>query len=258
MCTRYWMGDTREIREIAEEMERSPLIDKWNARNQIKAAGENRLNKTSGENLPANPAIKTKGEVRPTDIAPVIAPNRSGIRTVFPMKWGYTGRSLLVNARAETAAEKPTFREDWARHRCIVPASEYFEWEHRIGADGKKRTGDKYIIRPKQAKLTFLCGLYRIEEGLPVFVILTREPGEEIRFIHDRMPLILPEDLVNEWLRPDARPEELLPYALTEMEFQKAEPAYGHEVPEGGGQMTLFEVPEGEGQMALFERTKLN
>lgn len=69
--------------------------------------------------------------------------------------------------------------------------------------------------------MTWLCGLYHIEEGLPHFVILTREPGEEIRFIHDRMPLIMPEKLVNEWIRPDAKPEELLPCSLTEMSFEK-------------------------------------
>ncbi len=70
--------------------------------------------------------------------------------------------------------------------------------------------------------MTWLCGLYRIEGGLPAFVILTREPGEKIRFIHDRMPLIMPGELVNEWIRPGAKPEELLPYALTEMDFEKA------------------------------------
>lgn len=62
----------------------------------------------------------------------------------------------------------------------------------------------------------------RIENGMPYFVILTREPGEEIRFIHDRMPLIMPENLVNEWIRPDVKLEEFLPYALTEMIFEKA------------------------------------
>lgn len=69
--------------------------------------------------------------------------------------------------------------------------------------------------------MTWLCGLYRIEDGLPAFVILTREPGEEIRFIHDRMPLIMPGDYVDEWIRPDAKPEELVERAMTEMVYEK-------------------------------------
>ena len=71
--------------------------------------------------------------------------------------------------------------------------------------------------------MTWLCGLYRIENGLPVFVVLTREPGEELRFLHDRMPLIMPERLVDEWIRPEVKPESLLPYALTDMAFEKTE-----------------------------------
>ena len=201
MCCRYWAEESPELREIVEEMNRSPLVEKWQ--------------KTT--------AVKSYGEIRPTDVVPVIAPNRKGERAVYPMKWGYSGRTLLLNARMETAAEKPTFRDDWARHRCIVPASWYFEWEHLQGKDGRKRTGDKYMIQPKDAAVTWLCGLYRIENGMPVFVILTREPGEEIRFIHDRMPLIMPDKLVNEWIQPGVRPEELLPHALTEMVFEKVQ-----------------------------------
>ena len=201
MCCRYWAEESPELREIVEEMNRSPLVEKWQ--------------KTT--------AVKSYGEIRPTDVVPVIAPNRKGERAVYPMKWGYSGRTLLLNARMETAAEKPTFRDDWARHRCIVPASWYFEWEHLQGKDGRKRTGDKYMIQPKDAAVTWLCGLYRIENGMPVFVILTREPGEEIRFIHDRMPLIMPDQLVNEWIQPGVRPEELLPHALTEMVFEKVQ-----------------------------------
>ena len=200
MCCRYWTDESPELRPIVEEMNRSPLMRKW----QDKAK------------------VKSYGEIFPTDVVPVIAPNRSGLRTVYPMKWGYSGKSLLMNARSETAAEKPTFRDDWARHRCIVPASWYFEWEHYPGSDGKKHTGDKYMIHPKDSAVTWLCGLYRIENGLPVFVILTREPGETIRFLHDRMPLIMPEELVTEWIRPDRKPEELLPGALTDMDFEKA------------------------------------
>lgn len=199
MCCRYWTDESPELRPIVEEMNRSPLMKKW--QDKVK--------------------VKSYGEIFPTDVVPVIAPNRSGLRTVYPMKWGYSGKSLLMNARSETAAEKLTFREDWVRHRCIVPASWYFEWEHYPGSDGKKHTGDKYMIHPKDSAMTWLCGLYRIENGLPVFVILTREPGEALRFLHDRMPLIMPEELVTEWIRPDRKPEELLPRALTDLDFEK-------------------------------------
>ena len=201
MCCRYWADDSPEIREIVEEMNKSPLVEKWH--------------RTTG--------IITYGEVRPTNVVPVIASNRTGTRTVFPMKWGFTGRTLLMNARTETAPEKAMFRDAWASHRCIVPASWYFEWEHLVGTDGRKRTGDKYLIQPKGSTMTWLCGLYRIEEGLPVFVVLTREPGEGIRFIHDRMPLIMPGDYVNEWIRPGAKPEELISTALTEMVYEKVD-----------------------------------
>ncbi len=265
MCGRYWMDDdSLDLRKIAEEMNRSPLMSRWA---EIKrSAAVRRREEINGSSLasrqeeiersaPVNSleettAVKTAGEILPTDVVPVIAPDRNGERAVYPMKWGYTGKSLLINARSETAAQKMTFREDWARHRCIVPASWYFEWEHLKENGGKMRTGDsfdpvlpgitlspdaltgsaknsrsgmqKYRIKPKSSDMTWLCGLYRIENGMPVFVILTREPGEEIRFIHDRMPLIMPEELVNEWIRPDAKPEELLPHALTEMTFARA------------------------------------
>ena len=132
------------------------------------------------------------------------------------------GRPLLINARAETAAEKPMFREAWQAHRCIVPASWYYEWEHRVRNDGKKETGDKYLIQPKGAAAVWMCGLYRIEDGLPAFVVLTREAGEPIRFIHDRMPLILPEDKIGEWIRPDADAGKLAGAAQTEMVFERA------------------------------------
>ena len=201
MCCRYLADESPEIREIVEEMNKSPLVEKWH--------------KTTG--------ITTYGEIRPTNVVPVIASKRSGEKSVFPMKWGYSGRTLLMNARTETAPEKATFRDAWVSHRCIVPASWYFEWEHLIGKDGKKRTGDKYLIQPKGSPMTWLCGLYRIEDGLPVFVILTREPGEDIRFIHDRMPLIMPRDFVDEWIRPDAKPEDLVEHALTEMVYEKVE-----------------------------------
>ena len=200
MCCRYYIEETSEMQAIVDEMLRSSLVRKWN---------ELYL-------------VKTFGEMSPTDIVPVIVSNRNRKRAVFPMKWGFSGKTLLMNARVETAAVKPTFKDAWKSHRCIVPASYYFEWEHLIGNNGKMKTGDKYAIQPQGSNLTWLCGLYRFENDLPFFVILTREPGEQIRFIHDRMPLILPEHLVGEWINPDADPAELVREAVTDVVAEKA------------------------------------
>ena len=199
MCCRYWTDESPELRPIVEEMNRSPLMRKW----QDKAK------------------VKSYGEIFPTDVVPVIAPNRSGLRSVYPMKWGYSGKSLLMNARSETAAVRPMFRGLWETRRCVIPASCYFEWEHRLTPEGKKITGGKYRLQAESA-LTWLCGLFRVEEGVPCFVILTRDAGENIRFIHDRMPLILPTDAARRWLLPDADPEALLPLAQTDLRFRPA------------------------------------
>lgn len=200
MCCRYYLDATIEIEPFISQMMKSLLVRKWNE----------------------NSAVKSSGEIRPTDVVPVIAPNRSGKQSVFPMKWGYTGKTLIINARVETAHEKPTFRDDWKSHRCIVPASHYFEWEHLKMSNGKTKTGDKYVIQPKGSSVTWLCGLYRFENEMPHFVILTRDATKSIRFIHDRIPLIMPDDLVGEWIKPDADPKTLISMALTEMVAERA------------------------------------
>ena len=159
------------------------------------------------------------------NIAPAIATSRRGEQAVFPMRWGFTldgRRGPIVNARAETAAEKPSFRELWRHHRCILPASYYFEWQHLPAEDGRTTTGVKYAIQPRDSAVTWLCGLYRIENGLPVYVVLTRTPSDDVAHIHDRMPLILPKDCVGAWIDPDVRAEELLPRALTRLAAEKA------------------------------------
>ena len=85
MCTRYWTEESPELRPIVEEMNRSPLVEKF-----VETG-----------------SITMQGEVRPTNVVPVIASNRRGEKAVYPMKWGFSGRTLLVNARSETAATKP-------------------------------------------------------------------------------------------------------------------------------------------------------
>ena len=206
MCTRYYVELSPELRPYVEAASRTPLKAKM-----VSVLGKK---------------FKAEGEIRPTDMAAVIAPGRDGKKAVFPMVWGYhiTGIDRpVVNARVESAKEKTSFAVDWARHRCIVPASYYFEWEHIKRPDGSVKTGQKYAIQPRNATVTYLAGLYRIEEarGLryPVFTVLTKEPGEILSKIHNRMPVILPEDAIGDWIKPDADPGRIVSEALTDMDM---------------------------------------
>ncbi len=176
-------------------------------------------------------SLKTEGEVRPTDMAPVVAPGaKTHAPAVYPMVWGFTNPREngppLLNARVETAAQKPFWKESWSSRRCVIPASWYFEWEHVEGPEGKKKRGQKYMIQPKDSPVAYLAGLYRMEERkglrLPVFTVLTREAAEGIRFIHDRMPVILPKEAVKAWISPEGDPQEILRAAVTELYWEKA------------------------------------
>ncbi len=103
-----------------------------------------------------------------------------------------------------------------------IPASWYFEWQHLPTENGRDTVKTKYAIQPADASITWLCGLYRIENGLPVFVVLTSEASEDVAHIHDRMPVILPKGAIREWVNPKARPTELLRYSLTKLIAEKA------------------------------------
>lgn len=152
--------------------------------------------------------------------------NKQQKPALFPMIWGFTvpGRKIpVINARTESAAENPLFREAWEKHRCVIPASWYIEWQHLPSEDGRSTIKTKYAIQPKDANLTYLCGLYRIENGLPVFVIVTKASSEDVSHIHDRMPLILPKKAIRHWINPEVKATELLPYAVTELVSEKAE-----------------------------------
>ena len=199
-------------------MEMSPSL-----RPIVEAAKQSKLMENNINRL-KRPLI-TSGEVTPDSLVPVIATGQGGSRKVFPMIWGYRVEGLnrpLFNARTETAMVKKSFADSWKEHRCIVPASWYFEWEHHTTPGGRKVTGQKYAIKPKETELTWLCGIYRLENNYPHFVILTREPGEALAAVHNRMPLIVPEQDVAEWIDPDGNAEEVAGHALTGMLMQKA------------------------------------
>ena len=206
MCCRYYIDlASPELQSIGEAAANSRLMERFR---NVSAQG-----------------IHTSGEIAPSMIVPVIAFNKLGEQACFPMQWGYQldNKKLLANARAETASEKPMFRDGWKNHRCVIPASFYYEWEHFLSPHGKKETGEKYLLQQKGARVTWLCGLYRVEQGLPHFVILTRAPDEEIARIHDRMPLIVEERDVERWINPSINADEVANGAVLDVCYQKAD-----------------------------------
>jgi len=192
MCGRYYIADD----DTPEELMR--IIEEVNRRSSDCAV-----------------AVKTSGEVFPTDTVPVIANSRSLHPASFAMKWGYTlpDGKPIINARSETAAQKVMFKDGMLRRRCLVPATNYFEWEKR---DDRKL---KYAIQPTGSRIMYMAGIYRTEHGTPVFSILTRAPAACIEFIHDRMPVILPPDIIYDWLNPEYNANEILESALNEMNY---------------------------------------
>lgn len=214
MCGRFYVAPEDDyFRELAERINHSPLMGRFHGK------------------LPGDGNGSYGGEVAPASVVPVLAPDRAGRQTVFPMQWGYAlpasgsrKQTLIINARSETAAEKPLFRDSWKQRRCVIPATAYFEWEHIMGFDGKPKVGQKYRIAPAAGERAYLAGLYRVEDGVPSFVILTRAPAENLFWMHDRMPLMLPEAEVPGWISPEGKPEGFLSLALTETAWAKAQP----------------------------------
>ena len=160
-----------------------------------------------------------RGEVRPGDCAAVVALNRASRQSVFAMKWGFrTGKQLLINARSETANDKPTFRQSMQDRRCLIPASAYFEWDHR------EKPMAKYRFACPDAPFFYLAGLYRFEPDspFPVFTVLTRSAVPAISDFHDRMPVILPQEATSAWLDRSRDPLPLLARAITALTWHKA------------------------------------
>ncbi len=115
----------------------------------------------------------------------------------------------LNNARGETVAEKPAFRNSFARHRCIVPASGFYEWQ-AVTEDGKVSKQPWYIHATQSDKPLCFAGLlsaWRSSEGSTVVstCIITTGPNEVMAPIHDRMPVIIPDEHIDAWLDPDNR-----------------------------------------------------
>nr|WP_297173095.1 SOS response-associated peptidase family protein [uncultured Agathobaculum sp.] len=144
------------------------------------------------------------GEIVPASFAPALRREGNGILPQ-PMQWGFpSGASgLVINARAETAAAKAMFRDALRHGRCAIPASAFYEWSH-------DRAHNKYSLRQPGHKVLYLAGLYRAYRDGCRFVILTRPANQSVADLHDRMPVLLPPERVEDWVRDDTQTEELL------------------------------------------------
>ena len=135
------------------------------------------------------------GEIFPGDAAPAVISDGGRIVAVpaifgFP---GYQDGKLLINARSETAAQKPTFSESLRERRIILPASGFYEWSR----DAKKT---KYYFTVGDEDLIYLCGVYKIIDGKHRFAILTRDANASMIETHDRMPIIISREAVRAYL----------------------------------------------------------
>lgn len=169
MCGRYYIDDdtTREIEKI--------------------------VRKTDGKLQGTNNFRINAGDICPSAIAPVLISARGGI-DCQQFRWGFPGfdkKQLIFNARSESALEKRMFRESVERRRAIVPAAWFYEWN--------KNKEKNTFYKPGQSVL-YMAGFYeRCRDG-ERFVILTTAANASMRPVHDRMPLLLEREEIEDWL----------------------------------------------------------
>ncbi len=159
--------------------------------------------------------------IAPTQPVAVIA-NTTTQRKIELFRWGLIPGwatdpkigSRMINARAETVVDKPSFRSAVKKRRCLVLADGFYEWKK----DGKSKTPT--YIQLKGGKPFALAGLWEVwkssdkKETIKSCTILTTEPNALMNDIHDRMPVILPPKAWEVWLSPDELPADELPRLL--------------------------------------------
>jgi len=234
MCGRYYIDDGETIADMRK------IIEEINAKYQNASEGSVQgsieeyaegyvLGSVEGSaaKSKSGSAMKT-GEIFPTDSAPVLILRQQAIEPVL-MTWGYPkfqSSGVLINARAETAAEKPMFRSSIPKRRCIIPSTGFFEWEHNQG-----KTKTKFLLQSKESPMLYMAGLYagfqdKLGKNYAAYVILTVAANASVNTIHDRMPLILDANQNDYWLHDEQYARNLL---LTPCPAQLAAiPIWGH------------------------------
>ena len=191
MCGRYYIDDdtSKEIEKLVREIQ--------GELSRETAAALQRIRKT---------------DVRPADEAPVLLAAGGRIGCAW-LRWGFplqqdSGKGLVFNARCESAAEKPLFREGIRHRRTVIPASAFYEWDSRKA---------KFTFRREQGGALFMAGCCRPYQDGEHFVILTTAANGSMEPVHDRMPLLLQEDQVTDWILDTGKTETLLrqiPFSL--------------------------------------------
>ncbi len=158
----------------------------------------------------------------PTEQIPVvrIAPDGSaqaGAPELVSMRWWLTPfwakemstRYSMFNAKSETAAKSPAFREPYRKRRCVVPVTGFYEWRRR---DGEKIP---YMITSRDTQGLLIAGLWdewkdpQGGESVLSFTVLTDAANEALEFVHNRQPVMLSLDDARRWLDPDIPTDDL-------------------------------------------------
>jgi putative SOS response-associated peptidase YedK len=162
--------------------------------------------------------LRPRYNVAPTQDAPIVRVASDGRREGVMMRWGFTpswasdpiGGNLPINARAETIGTSPLFRDSFARRRCLVPMTGFYEWRQTMG-DPKQ----PYWIGRKDREPFVLAGVWdswtRADESVDSFAIITTTPNPLMAGLHDRMPVILEPGEYASWLDPtSSNPQSLV------------------------------------------------
>jgi putative SOS response-associated peptidase YedK len=147
------------------------------------------------------PAYQARYNIAPT--AQVLIVREGGAAMV---KWGLVPRwakdpsmgARMNNARAETVAEKPSFREAYRKRRCLIPANGYYEWKLEHGLK------QPYYITPASGALFAFAGLWEQWNDLQTCAIITTDSNEKMAAVHERMPVIVSPAEYSAWLSGSA------------------------------------------------------
>jgi putative SOS response-associated peptidase YedK len=155
--------------------------------------------------------------VAPTQPVLAVRQTAEGSRELVPLRWGLIpawskgpdSRYSMINARADTIATKPAYRDAFKRRRCLIPAEGFYEWK----AEGKGKA--PYLVRRKDGAPFALAGLWerwKDPEGEPVesCTIVVTSANALVSEIHDRMPVIIGRGDYATWLDPETKDAERL------------------------------------------------